>query len=262
MIYRFALIAVALSPLVGCGGGYILTAPDTPALAGGVAPVVVRLQMREFWVYWPPVDRAPLTFRQVGQPLRCARTDKKGYAAVVLPAPHEAGRAEVTIHLQDALGDTADGSTSIYALPADRPIIVVDMDSLPAEKAEVAAAADVLTKAAATTGIIYLSERLGASPSLAHRLLKEMGCPDGPVVPWKPAGRRFRLPWHKRGPGMLAGLKDRMPKLWAGISADPVAGRRFRQAGLKVLLVGSIPVEEGAEQFDSWPKVILSAPSD
>ncbi len=262
MTYRFALIVVALSPLLGCGGGYILTAPDTPALTGGDAPVVVRLQRREFWVYCPPVDRAPLTFHQADQPLRCARTDRKGYAAVVLPVPDEAGRAEVTIHLQDTLGDTTDGSMSIYALPADRPIIAVDMDSLPAEPAQVAAGADVLNRAAATTGIIYLSERLGASPSLAHRLLKEMGFPDGPVVPWKPAGPLLRLPWRKRGPGMLAGLKDRMPKLWAGISANPIAGRRFRQAGLKVLLVGSIPVEDGAEQFDSWSNVILSIPSD
>ncbi|MHC4718090.1 MAG: hypothetical protein ACYS5V_14045 [Planctomycetota bacterium] len=261
MIDRSPLLVVMLSTLGGCGGGYILTAPDVPVLSGRDAPVVVRLQRREFWIHCPPVHRAPLTFRQGDGPLRCARTDKRGYAAVVLPAPASPGRYEVKLHLQDILGETVSGSAWIYVLSPDEPVVLVDMDSLPLDEQEAASAAEALKRVSAATEIIYLSALHGAKPALAHRLLEDMGCPNGPVLPWAPADPWYRrLPWRKRAPGMLAGLQERIPQLWAGISADPVARERLREAGLKALVVGSAPADEQAELFDSWPNLILSAP--
>ena len=97
------LVAVLVG---GCGGEFLLAAPDAVGLPGSTVPVVVRLRRREFWRHVPPVRDAAITFRRGAGPLRCARTDKAGYAGIGVELPGRPGRYEIALHHQDAKGDT------------------------------------------------------------------------------------------------------------------------------------------------------------
>ncbi|HET6429337.1 MAG TPA: hypothetical protein VFJ30_13055 [Phycisphaerae bacterium] len=265
MTYRLMLLALALPALGGCGGGYILTAPDTTAVAGQAAPVVVRLQRQEFWLHCPPVPDAPMTFRLADGQVWCARSDKRGYAAVALPAPAEPGRHEVKVHLQDNFGDTVAGAMSLYVLPADRPVVAVDLDCLPADPDRAGPAVEALKRVGATSEIVYLSQEHGTSPAAAHALLDGLGCPDGAVVPWKaddPWYARMPLPWRKPASSVPASLRARIPGLWAAVSSNPAAVDRFKEAGLKAVLVGETVEARPDEQTETWPNLILSKPKD
>jgi len=263
MVYRFVLLALALPAVAGCGGGYLLTGPDTCALAGHSAPMVVRLQRQEFWFHWPGVSDAPMTFRRADGEMRSARTDKRGYAAVAIPAPDEPGPVEVKVHLQDNYGDTAAGAVRLYVLPPDRPVVAVDLDSLPTEPDRAAEATDALKRIAADSEIVYLSARHGTHPAAAHAMLDGLGCPDGAVLPWRPAVPWYRrAPWQKPTSGVVADLQKRIPRLWAGVSSNPPAVQRFKDAGLEAVFVGE--AVEGAQDqpTDTWPNLILSKPAN
>ena len=178
------LLIFALAVAGGCGGEYVMTAPDVPALPGEDAPVVVRLQRQEFWFYWPPINDAAVTFRSDGH-VRCARTDKHGYAAAGFPAPDEPGVVRVALHHQDSLGYTVSGQVHVFALSPDRPVAAVDMDSRPAGGKALNAAAEALGRIARKGQMIYLTQDCAAEPGQAHGVLDVAGLPPGPVVPWR-----------------------------------------------------------------------------
>ena len=80
MTPRGLCLAAVLALVGGCSGEYLLTAPDVAALAGEPAPMVVRVQRREFWFHAPAQADAAVMFRLAGGRLQCAHTDKSGSA--------------------------------------------------------------------------------------------------------------------------------------------------------------------------------------
>ena len=259
MPFRSMFPVFLLGALAGCSGEYILTAADSVALPGEPAAVVVRLQRREFWFHCPPVRGAAITFRDQCGNLRCARTDKHGYAAVAIPAPESPGSYTVELHLQDSLGYTVSGRALIFVLDPGRPVVAVDADSLPAEVGPAQAAGKALARLARSAQVVYLSEALRGAPERARRRLSQMGCPSGPVIGWRhrPTLRR-RLGGKSAGPGPLAMLKRRLPKLTCAVTANPAAAEALKRAGLKVCLVGARRQLDGVQQVASWAELALA----
>jgi len=261
MAYKSVVCVLALAALGGCGGEYILTAPDVVALPGENAPVVVRLQRREFWVHCPPTEGVAITFRTADGQLRCARTDEDGYAAVGMPVPEEPSRQVLQMHLQDSLGYTASGAVSVFVLQPDRPVAVVDLDSLPAAAPQAESAAQALARVARGAQIVYVSGELGDAPTRARQRLADRACPVGAVLPW---GKRHawyaRLIRAYRQAEILPALRHRLEKLRWGVTADAKAAERLKAAGLDVLLVGG-GNPASARPVKSWAELKLPSPA-
>lgn len=254
---RRAFLAVVAALGGGCGGEYILTAPDTVALPDQTAAVVVRLQRRELWKYAPASRQAAITAR-LGEVIRAARTDKRGYAAVGMPAPPRPGQYQVALHHQDLWGDTAEGTATLYVLDPDVPIAAVDLDSLPGGKRARAAAA-AIKRIASRAQVIYLTRRHAGRPERADKILLRGGYPDSAVLPRARLGAWYDLRWWKQRPdSALAALRRRLPGLKWGISAEDDEVEAFLRAGLTVLAVGKFEVSgrpaKGAQvhRFKSW----------
>ena len=245
--------------LGGCSGEYIFTAPDAAVLAGQDAPVVVRLQRREVWRYAPPQTGAAVTFRLGEGSPQCARTDGAGYAALSIKTPDRPGQYDVALYHQDINGDSAKGLATIYVLATDRPLAVVDMDSLPRSDKEVAHAVGSLVRMQLTAHVIYVTEKYAGRPARAHELLARCGYPDGPVVSYSRA-RRWRQWRRSGGADAMEELGRRFPKLRWGITADAAAAEAFGNAGLKILIVGKAKVAvEDAKRFASWADMKITS---
>ena len=248
---RRTILVLTAAMLGGCSGEYILTAPDVVVLAGQDAPVVMRLQRREVWRYAPPQAGAAVTFRLGEGSPQCARTDKAGYAALSIKAPPRPGRHDVALYHQDINGDSARGKAAIYVLDPDRPIAVVDADSLPRDSQTAGAAAGALVRMQQTAQLIYVTRRYASRPASAHKILEKYGYPDGPVIPY--IGSKQWWKWRQSNVDALDELHRRFPKLRWGVTDDDDAAEAFGNAGLKVLIIGDEKVNvEDVERFESW----------
>jgi hypothetical protein len=177
------LIAVA-----GCSGQYRLTVPDQVAPSGGATRTVVRLQRHEFaGIYFGKYDAA-LRFRIDEAPLRAAFTDERGYATALVPGPAEPGVYDMQVAYQDREGDEAWAQAPAYVLPAEKPVVAVDLDQLPqpggAGPAASPAAARLCELARANSIVYFTAQPVSQSAWLHSRLLAAGGYPDGPILPW------------------------------------------------------------------------------
>ena len=249
---RRITLTLAVLMLGGCSGEYILTAPDVAALPGRDAPVVVRLQRREVWRYAPPQGSAAITFRLGEGTPKCARTDKDGYTATSIKTPSEPGRYEITLYHQDINGDEVTSHAAIYVFDPDKPVAVVDADSLPRSGKLAGPASASLVRMQLSAQLIYVSRKYASRPARAHAMLDKYGYPDGPVVPYSGPKRWWK--WRQSDTGALDELQRRFPKLRWGITADADTAKAFAQAGLMVMFVGKDKIDDAA-QFDSWADV-------
>ena len=140
---RAAVWIVWASVCGGCSGGYLLTAADSLAPAGGEAPVAVRLQHRELPGVTPPANAA-LRFQVADGPWRAAHTDKNGYASAIVPVPQLAGAYPLTVTVQDIEGREARWDLRVFVWDTRRPIVAVDTDALFRRGYGVADAQDVV----------------------------------------------------------------------------------------------------------------------
>lgn len=244
----------------GCGGEFLLTGPDVVGLPGQIAPVVVRLQRREFWFYAPPVRDAPMTFRLGEDPLRCARTDKSGYAAISIELPASTGRHQLSLHHQDSTGEVVSGTVTAYVLAGDTPVVAVDFDSLPADGKAAAEAIAALERIQAQAQLVYLTQRYPAPPRRPEAFLERAGYPRAAVLPCEKNRTWYRkLPWRKPDePNMLALLRQRLPRLRWGVAANDDSAEMFQQGGLIVLGVADASAREAStEFFNSWAELKL-----
>jgi hypothetical protein len=246
---------IGLGVLGGCGGGYVLTAPDAVAPAGGEAPTVVRLQRKELPLVAPPAQAAPLRFRVAEGPTRAARTDKKGYASAAVPVPQTVGVFPMTVALQDVEGRETAWELRTFVWAPDRPIVAVDLEALPHGGRGVEQAKTALENLALHANVLYLSDHSVAKFPKLRKALAAAGLPDGPILSWRAKGW-----WTQQVVSPLAGLRKVFPKLRGGIAGSRLAVRAFESAGMKCLVVGGKAIAQGrAVQCMSWAELVEKA---
>lgn len=270
-----ASLALSLA-LTGCGGQYILTVPDQVAAAGGQSVAVARLQRNDFFVLAPPIEGAALRFRVEEQGERAAYTDRLGYAGAAVPVPAQEGLYTLRVDHMDREGDEAHATAPVYVWNAQTPVVAVDLDALRLDAARPAeAAAQALRKLAARpVRILYLTDRRINRHARIHRRLAELNLPDGPVLLWQ---REF---WHivyvaslipsvkiptvkieTRLVSQLAGLRQTLPKLQAGIAGSNTACRAFLAADLKcITLVPTRLDDPRVTRAESWDAAVQAVP--
>ena len=233
----------------GCTGHYIVTVPDQVAPAGGECAAVVRLQRSEIAVVALPVKGALMRLRIDDGLERGAYTDKIGYAGTPLPAPNEPGRHTLHVAHMDPEGDEVFKDVPAYVWDPNRPVIAVDMDSLPRswQGKSAVAARDALQRLAEWGSVCYLTRRSVRHHPAAHRELDRGGYPDGPVLMWqrerwhivRESRWRVRIVVESRLVSQLPGLRRMFPRLDMGITGSPLGAKAFSGAGMRVVVVGS-----------------------
>jgi len=217
----------------GCGGGYVMTAGDQLAPAGGEAATVIRLQQSELPLVTPPARDVAVRFCVADCPQRSARTDKNGYAAAAVPLPAAPGSYEMTVAIQDTQGEEARWAVRTFAWDADRPVVAIELDALPHDGKALLEARAALAAMAQRANILYLTRQEIDDLDECRRCLQADDLPDGPVLSW----HRTRWP-HKGIVSPLPALREQFPYLEVGIGASKLAMAAFEQAGMKGLAVG------------------------
>jgi hypothetical protein len=185
MPLRKTIIGMILSAaLAGCGGGYIMTIPDTVAAAGSQAPAAIRMQRHEFWFFRPAVKDAAVRMWIDPADQRAAYTHADGYAAASVPAPSQPGRYALTVSHQDIYGDEATAQGACYVLSVDRLTVLVDWKAVDGDAEAVVVARDLDRLAKAGVQIAYAAVEPASRPAEAHAWLESHGLPDGPVLCW------------------------------------------------------------------------------
>ncbi len=242
------LCAIVVAVLCGgCGGNYILTVPDQVAPAGGDAAAVVRLQRAEVYRVALPVEGAALRFRVAGGPERGAYTDENGYAGTTVPVPDKPGCYKMTVDHMDKEGDEIGAEVSCYAIDANRPVVVVDLESLPPLGTPAAATArDALQRVAAEAAIIYVTQKPVKEHIHAHQGLRQENFPDGPVLTWQResyhivrtgsgAIKMSRIVFENRMVSQLPTLKKLFGRLKAGVTNSSATAKLYADAGIDVI---------------------------
>ncbi len=251
-MHRAKLICVLVFALGGCGGEYILTAPDHIAPVGREAVVVVRLQRSEVYKLARSVKNALLQFRIASGPERAAYTDDLGYAGTTVAVPARTGRYRMAITHQDNEGDIITGEAAIYAWDAPKPVVAVDLDCLPAHGSrDTEAAWSALIRIGARANILYLTRRCASEHQRIHEEMKMAGYPDGPVLLWQRERwhirrcGRYRMPKvivESRLVSRLVEIRKIFPGLKVGVCTSALAAGAFADAGMEPLVVGRTEV--------------------
>lgn len=260
-MFRMSIAVVLSAALGGCGGHYILTVPDQIAPAGGDATTVVRLQRNDFFVLSLPVKDAPIRFRVAEGKERAAHSDKLGYAGTTVSVPATVGRHVLNVDLQDR-GDEIHTEAPVYVWDPDRPILAVDLDTLPQIWAEeIDQARPALQSLAGRMNILYVTRRPVSEHAAAHEMLAGLKYPDGPVLLWQ------RERWHivrsgwrlpkivieTRMVSQLAELRKTFKNLETGLCTGWLAARGFAGAGMRCVIVGSAKVDApNVTRRESW----------
>ncbi|MCD4825962.1 MAG: hypothetical protein K8S55_15330 [Phycisphaerae bacterium] len=269
LLFLFSLTLSAVSS--GCGGYYILSAPDQLASTDGAAVPVARLQRNDFFVMAFPVPRGPMRFRVYPAglaqkyiespdpcpnqgPERGCATDKLGYAAVKitmdqLPVSAKPGKYDLKVTLQDYEGEEETVIVPLYVWDPSKPVVAVDMDCLGLSRfggeGDTAAA---ITRLAKTANILYLTRKSSPTQQKYHDRLADFEFPDGPILQWQRErwhivrDGKFKLPRvivETRLVSQLSELSQTFPKLKVGVTNNALAAKAFVDAGLKCAIVGN-----------------------
>ncbi|MFW5839020.1 MAG: hypothetical protein ACOCZE_00415 [Planctomycetota bacterium] len=258
---RTAAILCLAALAGGCGGDYILTAPDQLAPAGKEATVVTRLQRNDFFVLALPVEEAAMTYRAGDLPERGAYTDELGYAGTVIPAPEKPGLYDLRVAHLDVYGDLVEKKARLFVWPADKPLVAVDLDSLPWE---ISGQSDPAAKAIAavgdSAGVIYLTRQESDQHQRLHDWLAGQGYPAGPILLWQHkkwhiVQGSWRIPKiviEDKMVSRLPEVKKAFANLDYGITSSSVAAGGFAQAGLRPVIIGGAGHDGPALRRANW----------
>ncbi len=250
---------------VGCGGHYIVTAPDQLASTRSDANVVVRLQRNDFFVLDLAVSDAVISFQIEDLPERAAFTDDLGYAATPVAAPSQPGVYSMRIRHSDLNGDVVLAHSRVFVLEAATPLVAVELDALPmGSSRQVAPALAAMRKMASQANLLYLTREDPSEHAGLHDRLVEAGYPDGPILLWQHKRMHLVRGWWRlpklvvesRLVSELPELHRSFMNLRAGVCGTPLAAQAMSQAGLTPVVVGAeAPQVPGAIRVESWQKL-------
>ena len=266
MLRSIAVLTLLVTFATGCGGQYILTAPDQLAPAGGQAATVIRLQRNDFFVLSPPVENAAIRFRAADGPERAAYTDKLGFAGTTMPVPTGHGMFAMTIAHQDTEGDEFSEQRSLYVWDPARPIVAVELEALRLGERLTGEAAEALQRLAEEANILYMTRQSIDQHPRLHEQLAAKSLPEGPILLWRRQNwhivrsEHFNLPRivvESRLIGRLGPLREVFPNLQTGLCESSLAAEAFDQAGLKCVVIGDAkPAVGDLVHRESWADVL------
>ncbi len=243
-MHVWPLLTVAV--LGGCGGQFILSAPDQVAPTGGFAATVVRIQRTELTFLPLAVFDAALRMQIADSPTRAAHSDKHGYAGAHVPAPTRAGIYALRIDHQNTDGEETSATVPAYVWDPNVRILAVDISSLPESGKDAENARAALRRIAAGGKILYLTQDRYVRSEKFHGNLKALGYPDGPILPWRLGG----LLAKEASP--LSRLKETFHGLETGLCLSPNAAKAFTRAGMKCIVVGESQPSSPRMSIRSW----------
>ncbi len=274
-MHRRILVAAVLAATAcagGCGGHYIVTAPDHVAPPNAEAPAVVRLQRNDFFVLALPIEEAAVRLRIADGLERGAFTDELGYAGTTVPTPEAPGRYTLSVDHIDSWGDQAHGEGQVYVIDPARPAYAVDLDCLPGLLLGSAdEAVEGLRRVAAAGPVIYMTRRGAEDHPSLHEALSKAGYPDGPILTWQ------RQRWHivrdekwkiprivveTRLVSQLGELRKTFANLATGVCDSALAAKAFAEAGMDVVLIGgaAVDVPTDVRRRESWTDLAAQGP--
>ncbi len=233
---KLIVVAALAAFVAGCGGEYMLTVPDTVTVAGGDAPVVVRLQQKEFWRHTPAQADAVVRLWVLPEQKRAAYTDEYGYAASAVAVPAQPGRYAVTVCHKTPRGVDVRQLGACYVLKPRRLVVVVDFSAIdtPATARAAAEALDMLGQAGVQ--VAYASTAMAPRPEKAHQWLTWLGLPDGPVLGWS-----WRKDWRRRPvevTGSMRGVRDYVPAMAVAVGYDEEFCRAAEHLNMAAVRLG------------------------
>ena len=198
---RILLLAIPVVHASGCGGFYVLTVPDQVSSLKKEAVATLRLQRNDFLILTLPEERRPMRFsicrrdEASGELVRggekSAKTDDNGYAGVAFqlslpPVSDKPGRYEISVDLQDIMGEELHAQVPLFVWDPARPVVAVDFDSIPRTGlSDMEEAVAALTSLAKRANIVYLTRTQDRLRADQREWLLRDGYPDGPILLWQ-----------------------------------------------------------------------------
>jgi hypothetical protein len=232
LISLVVLWVSGLGLLVGCSGPYRFTAPDQIAPVGGQTPAVLRVQRQEVWFWYRPAREALVRMQVEQGPMRAAFADANGYAAAAVPVGDVTGVFYLQLAHTNLRGDEFEAYIPTHVWDPRARVTAVDVKALPTRHNEVEQA--LMARLAAGSYIVYFTtESIGDHAEL-HTKLERAGYPRGPIV--------------QRQAGVMELLRERFPRLEAGVAKSGRITRFFEAAGLERLTL-----EQAADRNGGTP---------
>lgn len=236
-----------------------LTAEDVLALPGSKIRLVARVERYLLRFVDPPVRGATVEFFDGESRLGSAVTDARGFASIEADAG-PAGRRRFRVTTR-----RSEEALVVRVLPADAPVLVVDLDHTLADIGTtrfafarnkdvrpLSGAVEALQRLASRFEVVYLTARDHSFLAKTRDWLRLQGLPDGPVFL-----RRLRFwsqPAVQHKLERLGELK-RTHRLVAGVGDLPGDAKAYLANGLAAVLIdpkGLLPDIEGAVRVRSW----------
>jgi hypothetical protein len=246
---------LAVVAMGGCGGQFIIKAPDLVAPIGGHAAAVVQIQRTELAFLPLAVADATVCLQIGDSPLRAARSDKHGYIVATVPVPSQEGVYTMVIRHQNIDGEEASAGVPAYVWDPNGKIVAVEFDCLPEKGKDAEDARAALHRLAAGGRLLYLIAKDYVQSEPLHEFLETRGYPDGPILPWRPGGR-FSKPVSPLPP-----LRETFPALGLGICHSQEAADAFLRAGMSCVLLGKTRAESPEVTIRlSWAELAAKGP--
>lgn len=234
-------------------GDLLLTARDGLSVPNQRVELSAKLEAR-LGPLRPDQKRERIEF-QLGEELVSALTDSDGVARASV-TPLSSGVLSFQVRLQR--DPRVQGSGKLWAIPADRPVIVSDIDGtlsdmagwkvpLLGDRADAFPdAAELLRDLARTHAIVYLSARDESFRASSRAFLSRHAFPPGPILlnSWgidRPDQREQLLPGRhgEFKARVLASLQERGLSLAFGLGDKETDAEAYEAVGLRSLIRGS-----------------------
>ncbi|HTF55704.1 MAG TPA: hypothetical protein VK661_00415 [Planctomycetota bacterium] len=239
-----------------------LTPEDVLALPYRKIRLIARLERYVLRFVDPPLRGVEIEFFDGERPLGSAVTDAQGSAAIEIDSgPAGLRRLRVA-------SSRAEEPLVVRVLPADAPVLVVDLDHTIADVSPfrfafmdnrsvrpVLGAVDAVLRLGERFTVVYLTARDHSFLGKTREWLRLVGLPDGPVFLRR---RRF---WSQRPiEHKLERLGElaRDHRLVAGVGDLPDDAKAYLATGLKAFLLdprGIHPDVEGVVRVPSWKEL-------
>ena len=230
--------------------------------------MVVRLQRNDFFVLNFPVKGALIRFGIPDGSERAAYTDKLGYAGTTMTAPTKPGRYTVRIDHMDSEGQEVSGVAPLFVWDPARPVVAVDIDSLPSVVSEDAVGArGALKRLTALANIVYLTREPIRKHYRMHCRLTVDGYPDGAVMRWTRQRWRIETQGRYKMPNVivesrlisqLSEVRRTFPKLSVGICTSDLAAKAFADAQMHAVIIGDKAVNvPSLTRRESWEELAI-----